>query len=458
MKRSRTQVLAKTYALPDLRFEDQALTSFAGLVLFQRLAQRLDLFDRLRTCFGHLKVRPIFGHARVVLILVTHLLLGYRRLRDTRYYRDDPLVLRLLGLRVMPDVATLSRTLASADAASVEKLRRLVRELALDRLRGLGVKRVTLDFDGSVQSTGRAAEGTAVGYNKRKKGARSYYPLFCTIAQTGQVFDFLHRSGNVHDSNGAQLFIAQCLAEVAAALPGVRLETRMDAAFFSDDLLALLSVAGVEFTISAPFERFVELKSLIEKRRHWKPVDDDWSCFEKVWKAKRWSSRYRFVFVRQCVRRQNKQPIQLDLFVPHEVGYDFRVIVTNKTGKARKVVRFHHGRGSQEGIFAELKSQCQMDNVPVRTLVGNQIYLASTVLAHNLNRELQMATQVPHRWRDDKRAPLWTFEGLETIRRRLIQRAGRLTRPGGQLTLTLNGNEALRCELLDRLEALDQAA
>jgi hypothetical protein len=45
-----------------------------------------------------------------------------------------------------------------------------------------------MDFDGSVISTGRVAEGTAVGFNKKKKGQRSYYPLFCTIAQTTQVF------------------------------------------------------------------------------------------------------------------------------------------------------------------------------------------------------------------------------------------------------------------------------
>ena len=41
---------------------------------------------------------------------------------------------------------------------------------------------VTLDFDGSGQSTRRHAEGSAVGYNKKRKGARSYYPLFCTVA------------------------------------------------------------------------------------------------------------------------------------------------------------------------------------------------------------------------------------------------------------------------------------
>ena len=58
------------------------------------------------------------------------------------------------------------------------------------------------------------AEGTAVGFNKKKKGARSYYPLFCTVAQTGQVLDLLHRPGNVHDSNGAEAFILQCVEMV----------------------------------------------------------------------------------------------------------------------------------------------------------------------------------------------------------------------------------------------------
>jgi hypothetical protein len=46
---------------------------------------------------------------------------------------------------------------------------------------------VSLDFDGSVLSTHRRAEGVAAGYNKKKKGTRSYYPLFCTLAQTGLI-------------------------------------------------------------------------------------------------------------------------------------------------------------------------------------------------------------------------------------------------------------------------------
>ena len=77
----------------------------------------------------------------------------------------------------------------TAVAKSVENLRRLLRALLFERLVQLGLTRSTLAFDGSVQSTMRHAEGTAGGFNKKKKGARSYYPLFCTVAQTGQVLD-----------------------------------------------------------------------------------------------------------------------------------------------------------------------------------------------------------------------------------------------------------------------------
>lgn len=52
-----------------------------------------------------------------------------------------------------------------------------------------------------VLGTTRMAEGTAVGYNRKKKGQRSYYTLFCTVAQAGQVPDACHRPGNVYDFN-----------------------------------------------------------------------------------------------------------------------------------------------------------------------------------------------------------------------------------------------------------------
>jgi len=454
MKSRRSDVRRQAQAIPELKFENHALTSFAGLVVFQQLFAALDLKARLRECFRHLAAGKVFGRATLFLQLIVHLLLGFRELRDGRAYHDDPLVARLLGLKRLPDVATLSRMLKDADDHSVEHLRRLLREMICARLAKLGLARVTLDFDGSVQSTRRHAEGTAVGYNKKRKGARSYYPLFCTLAQTSQVLDFLHRSGNVHDSNGARAFILACIQQIRQALPGIHIEVRMDSAFFSDEIVTALQTAGIEFTVSVPFERFTQLKRRIEQRQRWLPVSNDVSYFEDEWKPQVWNRKFRFLFIRTRALRQNKEPIQLDLFVPHEYGYDFKVIITNKTLAAGHVVAFHQGRGCQENILGELKRDCQMDYVPVRTRCGNQLYLLAGLFAHNLTRELQMATTPPCRHTTTNRTALWAFEKLDTIRISLLHRAGRFTRPQGILTLTLNANLWVRQQLLGLLQAL----
>jgi hypothetical protein len=456
MKLSRKAVRRKSHAIPTLRFEQQRLTSFSGLVLFQVLFGRLDLNRRLRSCFE--ASGAIYRRATIVLSLIVHLLLGYRQLRDARYYRDDPMVRRLLGLARLPDVATVARCLAEASIASIEKMRRLCRELVLERLVTLAPGRLTLDFDGSVISTGRWAEGTAVGFNKKKKGQRSYYPLFCTVAQTGQVFDLLHRPGNVHDSRGARAFLIACIEQIRTVLPGIVLEVRLDSAFFSDEIVRTLHELGVEFSISVPFERFVGLKQRIESRRRWHRANGDISYFEDRWKPKSWPRRYRFVFLRTAHHRRSKQPVQLDLFEPVDTVFRYTVVVTNKTVNAAAVVRFHHGRGAQEGVFAELKSQGQLDYVPTRTLAGNQLYLLAAILAYNLNRELQMTVEPPDRTTTPTRAALWLFNQLDTVRRTLVQRAGRLTRPQGELTLTVSANNEVRDELLHCLARLQKAA
>lgn len=448
MKSSRKDVRTKATAIPELRFEDQRLTSFAGLVVLQKFFQVISLKSRLQACFRHQPQTKIFGRATLFLQLVVHLLLGFRELRDADHYQDDPLVQRVLGLKRLPDVATLSRMLKEADQQSVDKLRQLLSDMVLTRLRSLALPRITLDFDGSVQSTKRRAEGTAVGFNKKKKGARSYYPLFCTIAQTGQVLTFLHRPGNVHDSKGAREFILQCVQQVRDRLPGVVIEVRMDSAFFSDEIVSALDRENVEFSISVPFERFLELKQMIESRKRWYSINAEVSYFEAAWKPKSWPRRSRFLMIRTEAKKQQKGPVQLDLFEPYEYGYEFKVIVTNKDLSAAAVVDYHGGRGSQEGTFAELKTDCQMEYIPVRKRLGNEMYLLASLFAFNLIRDLQMQQQPPTRTTTRKRPALWKFERVGTLRQTVLQRAGRLTAPSGRLVLTFCAGRNLKQRVL----------
>jgi hypothetical protein len=85
VKSSKAEIQAKFHKIPLVRFEDQKLTSFSGLLIFQALFHRMHFKERLSSCFSHLKTSPIFGRHLVVLLVVVHLLIGFRRLRELDY-------------------------------------------------------------------------------------------------------------------------------------------------------------------------------------------------------------------------------------------------------------------------------------------------------------------------------------------------------------------------------------
>jgi len=210
--------------------------------------------------------------------------------------------------------------------------------------------------------------------------------------------------------------------------------------------------------LSVPFQRFAELKQLIENRKRWRRINGQCSFFEHWWAPKSWGWRYRFVLVRNRSVQRSKGPVQLDLFQPTDTCHGYQIVISNKSLSAGKIARFYHGRGAREGLFAELKSQIQMDYVPTRRGAGNRVYVLSAIPAHNLNRELQMIVHQPARKTNQKRSPLWSFERLDTLDHTMIQRAGRLTRPSDKLKLTMSANQATQDELLHILTTLEQAA
>ena len=458
MRSRKAEIVQSVHAIPTVAFDDaKRLTSFSGLVLFQALFQALELPRRLRKCFGHLGRGRVFGLARVVLQLIVHTILGFRRLRDRDYYADDPLVCRILGVVKLPDVATISRTIAAADAKSVMNLRGLLRDLVLDRLAAAGLARATIDFDGSVLSTTRRAEGSAVGYNPKRKGARSYYPLFAVVSQLGMFFDLLHRPGNTHDSRGATTFIAECIETLRGRLGRMVVEARLDSAFFDESVLETLERLRVEYAAAVPFSRFTRLRYLVDRRERWRRIDADWSFFELQWRPKSWSDNRRLIVVRRRKRLRTKGPLQLDLFEPLELEFEYKVIVTNKTAGAASVIAFFNGRGIQEQIFGEAKQDASLGYVPCKRLVANQIFVLSTMLAHNLGRELQLRAEPIPRRTTPTRAPMFALRSLGTIRDQLVRRAGALTRPQGRLCLNVAAPPRARAEFGELLEHLQAA-
>lgn len=460
-KVSRSEVRGRTRPIERVTFEDQQLTRFGGLAVIAAFFARIGFNERLRQALRGVADAGCYGYDRLVGVLVVHQLLGFRELRELDHYRDDPLVRRVVGLERLPSVSTLSR-LGQAPAAVVERLRGLLGRGVIARIRASRLRRVTLDFDGSVQSTRRQAEATAVGYNHKRKGERSYYPLLCSVAQLGEVFDVLHRPGNVHDSRGAAAFITACVERLRAGAGRCRLEARLDTAFCAAAILDTLERLGVAFTITMHFAHGGGIKEAVERRRRWYRLDRERDYFElpRHVRPSNWSPHYRLIVVRQRARSRQRGPLQLDLFEPRATHYTYKALVTNRTQRAATIVAFHEGRGEQEALIGELKSDCGLDYIPARRLVANQIYLLAGLLAHNLARELQIAAGPPPRANPVNRAGQWMFHELATLRRRLLWQPGRLIRPQGTLTLALADNVSLRAffhRLRDPLDGLETA-
>ena len=90
-----------------LRFQAKALTSFAGLELVRRYFGSIDLGARIRR---HLKDSGLdgdYGVVAMVVVVLGLLICGGRRLQHLLYLKDDPLMLRLAGLRRLPTPRTL---------------------------------------------------------------------------------------------------------------------------------------------------------------------------------------------------------------------------------------------------------------------------------------------------------------------------------------------------------------
>ena len=137
MKLKKTDIHRHYSTVPRLQSEKgrQSLTSFSGLVVFQKLFQSMNLDKKIKDCFSHREEsKNIFPTWWVSKFLIIHLLLGYRFLRDIDFYSDDPMVKRILGVTALPDASTLSRRLKEVDSKSTDNIRGFNREMVFNRV------------------------------------------------------------------------------------------------------------------------------------------------------------------------------------------------------------------------------------------------------------------------------------------------------------------------------------
>lgn len=435
-----------------LRYDASGLTSFAGLELIGRFFWRLDLKGLLGGVRSRLP-RSDFGSVPMVLLLLTLMITGGRRVRHVGYLENDPLVKRVCELKRMPMLHTLGRWLRAFDAQGVAALLGVNERLVGEVIERSTLRRLTVDVDGSVVSTGLQVEGARRGFNPHRRKVPSYYPITAYEANTGQVLRVRNRAGNVHDGKASVAFLEEVFEQLETTLERRHIvEMRMDGAFFREDVIDLLEAEGAQYAIKVPFYAWLGLKERIAKRRRWARVDDSVECFEQRLPVPAWSRSMRVVIYRKKVAHRTRKNFQLDLFDPDDGHYEYSAIVTNKAVTGRTLWFFMCGRGTHEKVYGELKNGFAFDCIPTQRYNANSAWQVLSILAFNVMRGLQ-ASVTERRSTNRKRRAIRVFETIHTLRYRFINRAGLLVRPNGRATLDVGDNIMVR----ERFQAVEQA-
>ena len=357
-----------------LRYEAGGLMSFAGLERVGRFIRRLDFWRLLKGVENALP-RSDFGAARLSLLVLAMLIAGARRVRHVEYLRGDPLVERLCGLGRLPSLHTLGRWLRGFGATGVKALLEVNERPVGDVIERSGVRRLTLDVDGLVVSTGLKVEGARRGYNPHRRKVPSYYPITAYEANTGQVLRVGNRAGNVHDGKASVSFLDELFDQLDATLQRRPvLEMRMDGAFFREDVIDVLDAEGVEYAIKVPFWQWLGLKERIAECRYWARVDATVECFEQWLPVPAWSRKMRVVVYRKRVHHRTAKNYQLDLFDPDDGDFEYSAVATNKEVTGRTLWFFMCGRGTHEKVYGELKGGFAFDCVPTQRYEANSAW------------------------------------------------------------------------------------
>jgi len=441
-----------------IEFGREQLTSYGGLELVRQYFEIISLNRRIRHGFREHDLGGDYGCVHLVVLVVGLLVVGARRLKQLRYVAHDPLFARLCGLARIPADRTVVKWLKEFTQASLAALVRINSELLYDQIGQLGLRRLTIDIDGTVIRTGNKVAWAMHGFNPHHPKDPSYYPLLAHLAQTGQILRLKNRPGNVHDSKGAVAFMRELIDELRARLGrSLALEFRMDAAFFQEKLLKLLARWGCFYAIKVPFSQWTGVRAAVAAQKQWTPVQPQITCFEIQLKLKVWELELRVVVFRKRVGHESRRNYQLDLFSPDDGHFEYSAVATNLKLAPRALWNFMAGRGAQEKTFAELKGEFALDAVPTNHYAANSAWQQLSILAHNLMIGFQLYSNLAApKPNSAKRTYTYWLVSMKTLRFTIINRAARVARIHGRKMLRFSYNsatEVLYDQVLDRLAA-----
>lgn len=393
-------------------FDDERVVSDAGIVLVATLVGRLGVEAVVGRFVTLRRDRAGAANAgRKVMALIYAMLLGADSIDDCEVLRAGR-TRRLLG-GWLPAPSTLGTFLRAFTFGHVRQLDRVLAETLTRAWRagaGPGEERLVVDVDSFIGEVhGKQKQGAGFGYTKK----RGYHPLMASRAGSGEVLHIRLRKGKANSSRGVLRFAEELIARVHRAGASGEKLLRADSAFWNNTLMKRLQDAGWFYSISIRCQKGVIKQIQAIPEGAWQtladyPKDGEAQIAETAYGQKR-----------MIVRRTRLIGPQAELWP----DWRYFPFLTNRTEAIEVVEAEHRQHAVVELTIRDLKDQA-LAHFPSGQFNANSAWTVIASLAHNLTR-----------WTTVIGLPGQTVRAARTMRRRLLQIPGRLTRTARQWTL-----------------------
>lgn len=356
---------------------EKHLTHFGGIFLIHSFCKKIGLKRLLQRKIRFQNRSGRYQPTELILSIIYAIIVGIPRLNQVKILQGNGAFQRIIGLKTFPYASSLRRFLKRADPAVIQSINRLHDHLRL-KLFYLPKPRTSLlfDFDSSVLTIyGKYIEEARVGYNPRKRGARSYHPLLCFESHTREFWHGVLRPGNVYTSAGSVDFLNACLAKVPPYI--YRIRVRADSGFFDHKFIEPLDEKKIGYAIVA------KLTSTIKKRLEglvYHQFRKNWEAADFYYTPRGWKSPHRIVIIRRQL--PEKPTEQTTLFTLKR--YAYQAYVTNLPVKPENVWYFYRRRAGIELNIKELKEDYTLAKIPTNSFLANQTYFYLLLLAYNI--------------------------------------------------------------------------
>ena len=374
----------------EMSFTGKMMTSYGGFSLLAKLFEKIELHENLERIFPVIEISPNSkGVYSKLLKFGLTVIAGGKRFAHSVFLGDSNKIFKeLFGVKKMVSSSTAITRLFNkimdmeiSSNFSID-LWNYIDERIIPFNR---IKEDYINFDSKVITRYGNQDGTAVGYNSKKKGRKSHHPQIAFMNESKYIINFWNRDGSSSSGNGITNFLRETLDRIDGKL---KIKGCIgDTGFYKIDLIEYLEGQSIPYILGVPFYQIIQKE--IPKVLDWIEVAPGISVseFQFQHKDEKWNKDRRYTIVRQEKEvAKNAKGKQLSFFEDdYEISrYRYSCHVTSMDLKPVDIWRTYRSRAGDENIIKENTYDFGLEGFALDNFYATEAAMLVRILFYNI--------------------------------------------------------------------------